>query len=150
MPSSKNSAAVLEAAGIAQLFDTRVDGNDIQRLKLKGKPAPDAFSEGARRLKVEPSRAVVMEDAIAGVEAARAGEFGCVIGVHLGGHSQELRKVGADFGHQFGAGFRLQPSLLQRGAWCTKASIPPGRASAKRCAPSGMVISLREPPCRGR
>jgi len=40
--SSNNCAAVLEAAGIAQLFDTRVDGMDVTRLELKGKPAPTA------------------------------------------------------------------------------------------------------------
>ncbi len=67
--SSNNCAAVLEAAGTAQLFDTRVDGTDVTRLELKGKPAPDAFLEAARRLGVEPARAVVVEDAIVGVEA---------------------------------------------------------------------------------
>ena len=74
--SSNNCAAVLEAAGISQLFDARVDGTDITRLGLKGKPAPDAFLEAARRLRTEPSRAVVVEDAIVGVEAGRAGRFG--------------------------------------------------------------------------
>ena len=69
---------------------------DITRLSLNGKPAPDAFLEAARRLKVEPSRAVVVEDAIAGVEAGRAGAFGCVIGVDRSGQSQALREAGAD------------------------------------------------------
>jgi trehalose/maltose hydrolase-like predicted phosphorylase len=87
---------VLEAVGIAQLFDTRVDGIDIVRLNLKGKPAPEAFLEAARRVEVEPTRAVVVEDAIAGVAAGRAGRFGCVIGVDLGGQSQPLREAGAD------------------------------------------------------
>jgi beta-phosphoglucomutase family hydrolase len=94
--SSINCAAVLEAAGIAQLFDTRVDGLDITRLNLNGKPAPHAFLEAAQRLKAEPSRAVVVEDAIAGVAAGRTGRFGCVIGVDRGGQSQALREAGAD------------------------------------------------------
>jgi HAD superfamily hydrolase (TIGR01509 family) len=94
--SSRNCAAVLEAAGIAQLFDTRVDGIDIARQHLKGKPAPDAFLEAARRLEVEPPRAVVVEDAIAGAAAGRAGGFGCVIGVDNGGQSKALREAGAD------------------------------------------------------
>jgi beta-phosphoglucomutase family hydrolase len=94
--SSNNCAAVLEAACIAQLFDTRVDGTDVTRLDLRGKPAPDAFLEAARRLDVEPERAVVVEDAIAGVEAGRAGRFGCVIGVDHSGRLQALRKAGAD------------------------------------------------------
>jgi len=94
--SSNNCAAVLEAAGIAHLFHARVDGTDITRLGLNGKPAPDAFLEAARLLRTEPSRAVVVEDAIAGVEAGRAGRFGCVIGVDRGGNSQALREAGAD------------------------------------------------------
>ncbi len=94
--SSNNCAAVLDAADIAQLFDARVDGTDITRLELKGKPAPDAFLEAARRVGVEPARAVVVEDAIAGVEAGRAGQFGCVIGVDRGGRSSALHNAGAD------------------------------------------------------
>jgi beta-phosphoglucomutase family hydrolase len=94
--SSNNCAAVLEAAGISQLFDARVDGIEITRLALNGKPAPDAFLEAAQRIKAEPARAVVVEDAIAGVEAGRAGRFGCVIGVDLSGQSQALREAGAD------------------------------------------------------
>ncbi|MEX0805023.1 MAG: beta-phosphoglucomutase family hydrolase [Candidatus Binatia bacterium] len=94
--SSINCAPVLQAAGISQLFDTRVDGIDITHLALNGKPAPDAFLEAAQRLRTEPSRAVIVEDAIAGVAAGRAGRFGCVIGVDRSGQSQALREAGAD------------------------------------------------------
>ena len=61
--SSRNAAAVLDAAGIADQFDTRVDGTTIASLGLAGKPAPDAFLEAARRLGVVPERGVVVEDA---------------------------------------------------------------------------------------
>jgi mannitol-1-/sugar-/sorbitol-6-phosphatase len=37
-----------------------------------GKPAPDGYLTGAARLRVEPARAVVIEDAPPGLEAARA------------------------------------------------------------------------------
>jgi beta-phosphoglucomutase family hydrolase len=94
--SSNNCAALLEAARIAELFDARVDGLDLTRRALKGKPAPDAFLEGARRVDVGPARAVVVEDAVAGVEAGRAGGFGFVIGVDRGGNSLALRAAGAD------------------------------------------------------
>lgn len=94
--SSKNARRVLESAGIADLFDARVDGTDLARSTLQGKPAPDTFLEGARRVGVEPSRAVVVEDAIAGVAAGRAGGFGCVIGVDRGGQGRALREAGAD------------------------------------------------------
>jgi HAD superfamily hydrolase (TIGR01509 family) len=94
--SSKNCAEVLEAAGLTDLFDTRVDGTDLTRLELQGKPAPDAFLEAAARLGVEPARAVVVEDAIAGVQAGRNGKFGVVIGVARQGAHTALRGGGAD------------------------------------------------------
>jgi alpha,alpha-trehalose phosphorylase len=94
--SSRNCAAVLAYAGISNLFDARVDGDTILELGLAGKPAPDGFLEGARRLGADPARAVVVEDALAGVEAGRAGAFGLVIGVDRDGHAEALAAHGAD------------------------------------------------------
>ncbi len=94
--SSNNCSAVLEAAGIAHLFDAQVDGTDVTRLELKGKPAPDAFLEAARRVGAIPANAVVVEDAIAGVAAGRAGRFGYVIGVDRRGQAAALLEAGAD------------------------------------------------------
>jgi trehalose 6-phosphate phosphatase len=94
--SSRNCAAVVEAAGLTDLFDTRVDGVELARLGLAGKPAPDMFLEAARRLGVAPARAVVVEDALAGVEAGRQGGFGLVIGVDRAGQASALRRAGAD------------------------------------------------------
>ena len=93
---SRNCAAVLRAAGIADLFDVRVDGLDREALGLRGKPAPDTFLEAARRLDAKPSRIVVVEDALAGVEAGRAGGFGLVIGVNRDGDPEALKAHGAD------------------------------------------------------
>ena len=94
--SSANCRAVLDAADIAALFDARVDGTDLVRMRLAGKPSPSSFLEAARRLGAEPARAVVFEDAIAGVAAARAGRFGLVIGVDPGGQASALHAAGAD------------------------------------------------------
>lgn len=93
---SRNCPAVLAAAGIVDLFDVRVDGEVASRLHLAGKPAPDTFLEAARQLGVEPARAVVVEDAIAGVQAGRAGQFGLVIGVARKGEANALQENGAD------------------------------------------------------
>jgi beta-phosphoglucomutase-like phosphatase (HAD superfamily) len=62
---------------------------------LAGKPAPDMFLAGARRLDVEPAEAAVFEDALAGVEAGRAGHFGVVVGVDRVNHAQALSEHGA-------------------------------------------------------
>ena len=94
--SSRNCLAVLTAARIVDLFDIRVDGLDLARLNLAGKPAPDAFLQAAIGLGIEPIRAVVVEDSVSGVEAGRRGEFGLVIGVDRGGQSLQLRRAGAD------------------------------------------------------
>ncbi len=94
--SSRNCPAVLAAAGITELFDLRMDGNEAARLKLAGKPAPDTFLSAAKQLGVEAARAVVVEDAISGVQAGRAGDFGLVIGVARYADAAALRENGAD------------------------------------------------------
>jgi beta-phosphoglucomutase family hydrolase len=93
---SKNCQAVLAAAGIEHLFDTRVDGLVAAREGLRGKPAPDMFLAAAARLEVEPERAAMFEDAVAGVEAGRAGGFAWVVGVDRLGQAEALRDKGAD------------------------------------------------------
>ncbi len=93
--SSRNCQAVLRAAKLAAFFDVRVDGNTIDTQHLAGKPAPDTFLMAARLLGVEPSRAIVVEDAISGVEAGSKGKFALVIGVARKGNADELRRHGA-------------------------------------------------------
>lgn len=94
--SSHHCAEILGFTGLTALFDARVDGIDLDRLGLAGKPAPDMFLEVARRLNAAPPRTVVFEDATAGAEAARAGDFGLVIGVGSAARAPELLKHGAD------------------------------------------------------
>ncbi len=94
--SSEHCREVLEAAGIADLFDVRVDGTTIERDRLNGKPSPDAFLAAARELGVEPAAGAVFEDALAGVAAGRAGHFGYVVGVDRARHAVALRRHGAD------------------------------------------------------
>jgi beta-phosphoglucomutase family hydrolase len=92
---SRNAAAVLAAANLTDVFDTRVDGVTAEELHLSGKPDQAVFLEAARRLGVEAARAVVVEDAEAGVEAGRRGRFGLVVGVDRSGVGA-LSEHGAD------------------------------------------------------
>ncbi len=94
--SSANTERILDAAGIADLFDARVDGVTIAAEGLKGKPAPDSFLRGAELLGVSPSQAAVFEDALAGVAAGHAGGFATTVGVDRHGHPDALREHGAD------------------------------------------------------
>lgn len=93
---SRNAARVLAATGLADLFDTRVDGEDAAALRLPGKPEPATYLEAVRRLNVSPDRAVIVEDALAGVEAGRRGGFGLIVGVDRRGRPQLLANAGAD------------------------------------------------------
>lgn len=94
--SSANTRDILQAAGIADLFEDVVDGHAVEDRGLKGKPAPDMFLAAAHDVGVEPSRAAVFEDALAGVAAGRAGRFGLVVGVNRGDEADALRAHGAD------------------------------------------------------
>jgi beta-phosphoglucomutase family hydrolase len=94
--SSANAHDVLVAAGIADLFEARIDGVVAERDHLRGKPAPDTFLAGARVLGLRPNSAVVFEDALAGVAAGRAGGFGFVVGVDRVGQAAALKQHGAD------------------------------------------------------
>jgi len=94
--SSANTAQVLKAADIADLFKVVVDGRVIEREKLPGKPKPDTFLHAGHELGAEPKQAVVFEDALSGVQAGRDGHFGYVVGVDRVGQADELKKHGAD------------------------------------------------------
>jgi len=94
--SSKNARTVLRAAGIEDRFDAVVDGITLVDEHLAGKPDPAMFLHAACCLDVDPSRAVVVEDASSGVAAGHAGEFALVIGVDRGGNRKALQEAGAD------------------------------------------------------
>lgn len=57
-----------ERLGLARLFRAIVSGDDVAARK----PAPDLYLEAARRLAVDPARAVALEDSAPGIAAARA------------------------------------------------------------------------------
>ena len=94
--SSANTVDVLNAAGIADLFDVRIDGAVAKERHLAGKPAPDTFLAAAHDLGVTPAQAAVFEDAQSGVAAGRAGHFASVVGVDRVGQAEELLEHGAD------------------------------------------------------
>jgi HAD superfamily hydrolase (TIGR01509 family) len=60
--------AVLEAAGLTELFEATVSSEEVAR----GKPAPDVYLEAARRLGVAPERCGAVEDSHGGIRSAKA------------------------------------------------------------------------------
>jgi len=66
---SKNATRILERLGITGMFDAVCDGNHIER----SKPDPEIFLLACKNLSLQPSEAVVFEDAEVGIDAAIAG-----------------------------------------------------------------------------
>jgi HAD superfamily hydrolase (TIGR01509 family) len=58
----------LELMGVRHFFAATVSSEEVAR----GKPAPDVYVEGARRLVIDPSRAAAIEDSHNGIRAAKA------------------------------------------------------------------------------
>lgn len=94
--SSKNCEAVLEAAGLMHLVETRVDGVVSAEMGLNGKPEADIFTTAANNLGCDYNRCVVVEDAVSGVQAGRNGNFGLVLGIAREHNREELLANGAD------------------------------------------------------
>ena len=65
---------VLAALGVADRFAATVSSEEVAR----GKPSPDVYEEAARRLGVEPERAVAIEDSHSGIRSAHAAGMGVV------------------------------------------------------------------------
>jgi HAD superfamily hydrolase (TIGR01509 family) len=65
---------VLEEAGIAGDFQATVSSEEVGA----GKPAPDVYVEAAKRLGVEPSACVAIEDSTNGIRSAHAAEMAVI------------------------------------------------------------------------
>ena len=71
--SSQNARFILARLGLANAFDTVVDGTDISRAK----PDPEVFLKAAQLLGVAPRRCLVVEDSQSGLQAAIAAHMDC-------------------------------------------------------------------------
>lgn len=70
--SSKNAELIIEKLGLALYFHVVVSGNDVEKLNLKSKPAPDIFNLAAHKLGANIDDITIIEDSISGVESAMA------------------------------------------------------------------------------
>lgn len=68
----------LEGVRLAAAFDAIVTSDQVQR----GKPAPDVYLEAARRMKVDASRCVAIEDSGPGLASARAAGMRTIVIPH--------------------------------------------------------------------
>jgi HAD superfamily hydrolase (TIGR01509 family) len=87
-----NTEFVLGALGLLEKFAVRVLGEDVAH----GKPDPEPFLLGAKKLGLEPARCVAFEDSLAGVQSASAA--GCyVVGVMSWQSEKALLEAGAQW-----------------------------------------------------
>ncbi|MHB8596339.1 MAG: HAD family hydrolase [Ktedonobacteraceae bacterium] len=70
----ENIELIGEVLGLGRYLTALVSGESVPH----GKPAPDIFLKAAQALNVDPSRSLVIEDAVAGVEAAHAAGMRCI------------------------------------------------------------------------
>ncbi len=75
----EDSDALLEAAGISELFDARIGGRASKGHHLSGKAVLNVYLQWAETLGVDPRGTVLVENAVAEIRAARAGRFGGVV-----------------------------------------------------------------------
>ena len=87
---SKNAPLIIEKTGLMPLIDEISCGLDITR----SKPDPEVFLVAAKKLNLDPSECLVVEDAAAGIQAARAG------GMKSLGVGPYFNILGADYAAQ--------------------------------------------------
>ncbi len=86
----ENRAFVLEGLGLHERLACVVGAEEVAH----GKPAPDVFLEGARRLARAPGEVIVFEDARLGIQAARAAGMRAY-GITTSEEAAELLAAGA-------------------------------------------------------
>ncbi len=92
--SATHFSEIVKRAGLASLFDARVDGL-TSKAGPQGMPDPATFDKAAEKLDLENARCIFIGDTIAGVHAGRDGAFGLVIGVDRHHSRQALLNAGA-------------------------------------------------------
>lgn len=70
----ENLRLLIDVLGIAPFIQAVVCAQDVKR----GKPDPEVFLTAARRLGVEPTRCLVIEDAVAGVRGCHTAGMRCL------------------------------------------------------------------------
>ena len=63
---------MLEAAGLSDLIDARVDATTMRSLSLRSRPAPDLLLTACAELETLPEHAISLTHSGAGVAAARS------------------------------------------------------------------------------
>lgn len=66
---------LLKKAGIYYYFNSYIFGDEV----INSKPAPEIFLKACKKMRVEPSESIVLEDSILGAKAAFNGGIKCIV-----------------------------------------------------------------------
>jgi beta-phosphoglucomutase-like phosphatase (HAD superfamily) len=92
---STTASPMLEAAGLSELVDVRVDADTMRALGLRSRPSPDLLLTACAELGVSPEHAISLTHSGAGVVAARSVGMP-VIGIASDTEAEALQAYGAD------------------------------------------------------
>jgi len=70
----ENISLILEMLDIKHCFNAIVSGGEVQ----ESKPSPQIFLKAAEKIGIEPTRCIVIEDAVTGVTAAKRAGMRCI------------------------------------------------------------------------
>lgn len=79
--SSENCRYILEKLNMQNIVQAIVDGTDGKKLNLHGKPSSDFFTEALKRLNLQGSECIAVEDSVSGIKACKEAGFGKVYGI---------------------------------------------------------------------
>jgi beta-phosphoglucomutase-like phosphatase (HAD superfamily) len=93
---SANTHSILKRAGLADVVEACIDGDEIVAKGLRASPAPDRLLAACKQVGAEPANTAAFETTSAGIAAAHAGQFTFVVGIRRTPRTDDLRRDGAD------------------------------------------------------
>jgi beta-phosphoglucomutase-like phosphatase (HAD superfamily) len=93
---SANTHSIVERAGLADVVEACIDGDEIVAEKLRASPAPDRLLAACEQVGAEPANTAAFETTSAGIAAAHAGQFTFIVGIRRTPSTDDLRRDGAD------------------------------------------------------
>jgi len=93
---SANTHTILKRAGLADVVEACIDGEEIVAEGLRASPAPDRLLAACKQVGAESTDTAVFETTSAGIAAARAGQFTFIVGIRRTPSTDDLCRDGAD------------------------------------------------------
>ena len=90
--SSKNCRLILKKIALIDTFDFIIDGLDLEKKNINGKPEPTIFKNAIKELGLEKNKTIIIEDSSSGIISAVKSGAKYVIGIARKSNELELKK----------------------------------------------------------